>query len=55
MVLATWLPGEIKDIRGLLSYAVSLSEGRLVKKHVDQIRYITVTVPDASEDDYQHW
>ena len=55
MVLLGCQPSEIKDIRGLMSYTVSLSEGRLVKKHVDQIRYRTVTVPDASEDDYQHY
>ena len=31
----TWLSGEIKEIRGPLSYTVSLLDGRLVKKHVD--------------------
>ena len=48
----TWLSGEIKEIQGPLSYTVSLLHGRLVKKHVDQIRYRTVTLPDASEDDF---
>ena len=48
----TWLSGEIKEIRGPLSYTVPLLDGQLVKKHVDQIRYRTVTVPDASEDDF---
>ena len=48
----TWLSGEIKEIRGPLSYTVSLFDGRLVKKHVDQIRYRTVTVPEAREDDF---
>ena len=48
----TWLSGETKEIRGPLPYTVLLLDGQLVKKHIDQIRYRTVTVLDTSEDDF---
>ena len=41
-----WLPGEIKEIQGPVSYTVMLNDGRSFKKHVDHIRMRTVTVPD---------
>ena len=34
----TWISGKIKEKRGPLSYTVILSDGRIVKKHIDQIR-----------------
>ena len=41
-----WLPGEIKEIQGPVSYSVLLNDGRSFKRHVDQIR--VRTVPDSS-------
>ena len=34
----TWISGNTKEKRGQLSYDAPLSDGRIVKKHVDQIR-----------------
>ena len=48
----TWLSGETKEIQGPLSYTVILLDGPYAKKHIDQIIYSTVTVPDASQDDF---
>ena len=48
----TWLSGETKEIQGPLSYTVLLLDGPYAKKHIDQVRYSTVTVPDASQDDF---
>ena len=48
----TWISGKIKEKRGPLSYTVTLSDGRIVKKHVDQIRSRTVNVPNADVHDF---
>ena len=51
-----WLPGEIKEIRGPLSYIVVLNDGRSFKRHVDHLRVRTVSdatmnPPEANLDD----
>ena len=50
----TWLPGIIQEVRGPVSYAVTLSDERVVRKHVDQIRSRTVVAESQNEiaDDY---
>ena len=48
----TWISGNIKEKRGPLSYTITLSDGRIVKKHVDQIRSRTVNAPNAAVDDF---
>ena len=50
-----WLSGHITKIRGPVSYSVTLGDGRIMRKHVDQIRVRTVRVYDSTEgtlDDY---
>ena len=42
----TWLLGTIKEVQGPLSYAVTLADSRVVRKHVDQIRTRTVASTD---------
>ena len=45
-----WLSGHITQVHGPVSYTVTLSDGRQMRKHVDQIRARTVTINDSSED-----
>ena len=45
----TWLSGNIEEIRGPLSYSVSLTNGQIVRKHIDQIRGRTVTSPETTD------
>ena len=54
-----WLPSEIKEIRGPVSYTVMLNDSCSFKRHVDHIRvrivivpYPAVNLPDSSLDDY---
>ena len=50
-----WLSGHIIQIRGPVSYTVKLSNGRIMRKHIDQIRKRTVTLykpKDESFDDF---
>ena len=47
---STWLSGNITKIRGPVSYTVKLNDGRLMRKHVDQIRFRTATVNEPTED-----
>ena len=46
----TWLPGIVKEVRGPLSYIVTLYDGREVHKHVDQIRIRTVASTNLESD-----
>ena len=41
-----WLPGEVKEVRGPVSYGIMLNDGRLLKRHIDHIRIRTV--PDST-------
>ena len=45
-----WLEGTIEEIKGPLTYMVKLSDGKLVKRHVDHIRNRTSTEPSNSQD-----
>ena len=45
---SAWLSGNINKIRGPVSYTVK--DGRMMRKHVDQIRFRTVTVNEPAED-----
>ena len=38
----TWLPGQIQEIRGPVSYSVVLSDGRSFKRHIDHLRKRTI-------------
>ena len=44
-----WLAGIIDEVREPLTYMVKLSDGRLVKRHVDHIRNRTSTEPSSSQ------
>ena len=44
-----WLARIIDEVRGPLTYMVKLSDGRLVKRHVDHIRNRTSTKPSSSQ------
>ena len=50
-----WLPGQIQEVRGPVTYTVLLQDGRVMKRHVDQIRSRTVNIdvqPDDAVDDF---
>ena len=47
-----WLSGHITEIRGPVSYTVKLTDGRVVRKHIDQIRGRTVTVQEPMDDEF---
>lgn len=48
----TWLPGDIVQTLGPVSFQVRLTDGRLVRRHQNQIRKRTdVAVPDMSKED----
>jgi len=44
-----WLAGIIDEVRGPLTYMVKLSDGRLVRCHVDYIRNRTSTEPSSPQ------
>ena len=35
---STWLPGTVVKIRGPLTYDIELEDGRIVMRHVDNLR-----------------
>ena len=48
----TWLPGDIVQTLGPVSFQVRLTDGRLVRRHQNQIRKRTdIAVPDMSKED----
>ena len=47
-----WLSGHIIKIRGPVSYTVRLSDGRIMRKHVDQIRERTVIVDEPKDESF---
>ena len=48
----TWIPGDIVQTLGPVSFQVRLTDGRLVRCHQNQIRIRTVVaVPDMSKED----
>ena len=47
-----WLTGIVCAVKGPLSYHITLSDGRIVRQHVDHVRSRTSSVTDSdSEDD----
>ena len=50
----TWLAGSIMDALGTCSYQVKLTDGRIVRRHMDHIRPRTTDIPPESpEDDFE--
>ena len=47
-----WLSGHIIQIRGSVSYTVKLSDGHIMRKHIDQIRERTVTVDEPKDESF---
>ena len=47
---SAWLSGSITRIRGPVSYTVKLNDGRMMRKHLDQVRFRTVTVQEQAAD-----
>ena len=45
-----WLSGHIIQIQGPISYTVKLSDGCIMRKHIDQIRERTVTVDESKDE-----
>ena len=37
-----WIPDEIKEVHGPVSYGVTVNDGRLLRRHIDHIRIRTV-------------
>ena len=53
---STWLPGTVVKIRGPLTYDMELEDGRIVTRHVDNLRRqhpqtTSVSSPTTTEDD----
>ena len=47
-----WLTGTVSAVKGPLSYHITLTDGRIVRRHVDHVRIRTSTaVDDNPEDD----
>ena len=46
----TWLPGIIKEVKGPVFYTVTLSDDRVIRKHVDQIRPRTVPMSSTPDE-----
>ena len=44
------LTGSVTKVRGPLSYHVTLSDGRIIRRHIDHIRIRTSSVTDAATD-----
>ena len=42
-----WLTGSVTEVKGPLSYHVTLSDGRVVRRHVDHIRVRTSPMTDV--------
>ena len=47
-----WLPGVITAVRGPLSYTVTLTDGRVVRRHVDHVRKRTDLPARELDDDW---
>ena len=45
-----WLTGSVTEVRGPLSYHITLSDGRVVRRHIDHIRIRTSSVTDVVND-----
>jgi transcription initiation factor TFIID subunit TAF12 len=52
---ATWLPGTIVEVRGPVSYTVSLEDGRLVRRHVDHLRSRELSDANPSNTTVPNW
>ena len=50
VLVASRLAGTIEDVRGPLTYMVRLSDGRVLKRHVDHIRKRTSMEPSNAQD-----
>ena len=48
---AAWTPGVVTSLHGAMLYSVQLQDGRIVKKHVDQLRGRTETSPHSHGDE----
>jgi len=46
-----WLPGVVDLIKGPVTYVVKLTDGRVVKRHVDHIRIRTSEQSSVTHDD----
>ena len=44
-----WIPGEIKEVRGPVSYGITVNDGRLLRRHIDHIRIRTVADSTITE------
>ena len=33
-----WIPGEIVDVTGPLSYSIQIENGKIIRRHVDHIK-----------------
>ena len=45
----SWLPGEVQERTGPVSFRVKMQDGRLCRCHIDQVRKRSVEEPSASE------
>ena len=48
-----WIPGVITEITGPVSYKVTLADGKILKRHLDQIRTRYVNTPIT--EDTEQW
>ena len=47
-----WIPGQVSQVKGPLSYQVELQGGRSTKKHIDHLRKRTIDNLDAADNSY---
>ena len=49
-----WIPGEIVDTTGPLSYSIEIKNGRVIRRHVDHIKSRSVITVNSPSQTYSH-
>ena len=49
----TWLPGTIKECKGVVFFKVQLEDNGIIRRHFDHIRHRTVDVPPTLSRDFR--
>ena len=47
----TWIPGTVSAVKGPMSYRIDLTDGRVVRRHVDHVRTRTSTMGTSPDND----
>ena len=50
LIAQKWIPGEIVDVTGPLSYSIQIENGKIIRQHVDHIKsHSVITVSSHSQ------